>query len=66
MVKYLSLFSCVQYHVNKLSVTSDPMHLHKDPALQDLDEALSHLEVKLDASTANEALVRQKLAVQNV
>ncbi|XP_077311898.1 fermitin family homolog 3 [Lithobates pipiens] len=54
----MMVFAALQYHVNKLSVTSDPMHLHKDPALQDLDEALSHLEVKLDASTANEALER--------
>ncbi|KAM9301900.1 fermitin family homolog 3 [Gastrophryne carolinensis] len=50
-------FAALQYHVNKLSVTSDPMrHLPQDTALQDLDEALSHLEVKLEASTASEAL----------
>ncbi|CAJ0949715.1 unnamed protein product [Ranitomeya imitator] len=49
-------FAALQYHVNKLSVTSDPMLLPQDPALQDLDEALSHLEVKLEASTPSEAL----------
>lgn len=52
----MMVFAALQYHVNKLSVTADPMHLHNDPALQDLDEALSHLEVKLEVSTANEAL----------
>ncbi|XP_063294884.1 fermitin family homolog 3 [Pelobates fuscus] len=49
-------FAALQYHVNKLSVTCDPMSLPQDPALQDLDEALSHLEVKLEASTPSEAL----------
>ncbi|XP_018420523.1 PREDICTED: fermitin family homolog 3 [Nanorana parkeri] len=52
----MMVFAALQYHVNKLSVTADPMHLPNDPALQDLDEALSHLEVKLEVSTANEAL----------
>ncbi|KAM8939944.1 fermitin family homolog 3 isoform 1-T1 [Pelodytes ibericus] len=49
-------FAALQYHVNKLSVTCDPMNMPQDPALQDLEEALSHLEVKLEASTPSEAL----------
>uniref|UniRef100_A0A8C5QYI4 FERM domain containing kindlin 3 n=1 Tax=Leptobrachium leishanense TaxID=445787 RepID=A0A8C5QYI4_9ANUR len=49
-------FAALQYHVNKLSATCDPMTTPQDPALQDLDEALSHLEVKLEASTPSEAL----------
>ncbi|KAM8939946.1 fermitin family homolog 3 isoform 3-T3 [Pelodytes ibericus] len=52
-------FAALQYHVNKLSVTCDPMNMPQDPALQDLEEALSHLEVKLEASTPSEALVSE-------
>ncbi|XP_072277571.1 fermitin family homolog 3 [Pyxicephalus adspersus] len=53
----MMVFAALQYHVNKLSVNADNcMHLPNDPALQDLDEALSHLEVKMEASTASEAL----------
>ncbi|KAM4720746.1 fermitin family homolog 3 [Rhinophrynus dorsalis] len=52
----MMVFAALQYHVNKLSVTSDPMDLPPDPALHDLEEALSHLEVKLDATTPSEAL----------
>ncbi|MEE6528417.1 hypothetical protein FKM82_030693, partial [Ascaphus truei] len=54
----MMVFAALQYHVNKLSVTSDPMEMPRDPALQDLEEALSHLEVKLEANTPSEALVR--------
>ncbi|KAG8437959.1 hypothetical protein GDO86_008591 [Hymenochirus boettgeri] len=52
----MMVFAALQYHVNKLSVTSNPMDLPPDPALQDLEEALSHLEVKLEAATPTEAL----------
>ncbi|XP_075426137.1 fermitin family homolog 3 isoform X2 [Ascaphus truei] len=52
----MMVFAALQYHVNKLSVTSDPMEMPRDPALQDLEEALSHLEVKLEANTPSEAL----------
>ncbi|XP_075043781.1 fermitin family homolog 3 [Mixophyes fleayi] len=57
----MMVFGALQYHVNKLSVVSDPMNLPQDPALQDLDEALSHLEVKLEATTHSEALERIEL-----
>ncbi|KAE8607460.1 hypothetical protein XENTR_v10011192 [Xenopus tropicalis] len=52
----MMVFAALQYHVNKLSVTSNPMDLPQDPALQDLEEALSNLEVKMDANTPSEAL----------
>ncbi|XP_053304648.1 fermitin family homolog 3 [Spea bombifrons] len=52
----MMVFAALQYHVNKLSVNSNPMDMTPDPALQDLEEALSHLEVKLEASTPNDAL----------
>ncbi|XP_053576037.1 fermitin family homolog 3 [Bombina bombina] len=50
----MMVFAALQYHVNKLSVTSDPMDMPQDPALHDLEEALSHLEVKLDVTIPSE------------
>ncbi|KAM4617992.1 fermitin family homolog 3 [Discoglossus pictus] len=52
----MMVFAALQYHVNKLSVNSDPMEMPQDSALQDLEEALSHLEVKLEVSSPSETL----------
>ncbi|XP_029470612.1 fermitin family homolog 3 [Rhinatrema bivittatum] len=52
----MMVFAALQYHINKLSLTSDPLEPHRDPRLDDLDSALSHLEVKLDSASPTDVL----------
>nr|XP_033809906.1 fermitin family homolog 3 [Geotrypetes seraphini]XP_033809907.1 fermitin family homolog 3 [Geotrypetes seraphini] len=52
----MMVFAALQYHINKLSLTSDPLAQHRDSKLDDLDSALSHLEVKLDSAAPTNVL----------
>ncbi|XP_028665506.1 fermitin family homolog 3-like [Erpetoichthys calabaricus] len=50
----MMLFAALQYHINKLSLTSDHNHRSgNDQALEDLDSALQSLEVKMDNSLSS-------------
>lgn len=52
----MMVFAALQYHINKLSLTSERPEVHRDSGLDDLDTALSHLEVKLGGSSATDVL----------
>lgn len=48
-----------QYHINKLSQSGEVSEpAGSDPGLDDLDAALSNLEVKLEGSARTDVLVR--------
>ncbi|XP_037694074.1 fermitin family homolog 3 isoform X2 [Choloepus didactylus] len=53
----MMVFAALQYHINKLSQSGEVGELRStDPGLDDLDAALSNLEVKLEGSASTDML----------
>ncbi|XP_043931669.1 fermitin family homolog 3 [Protopterus annectens] len=52
----MMVFAALQYHINKQEVSGDPAEVHRDQGLDDLDSALSSLEVKLEGSNPSDVL----------
>ncbi|XP_074860959.1 fermitin family homolog 3 [Carettochelys insculpta] len=48
----MMVFAALQYHINKLSLSADPTEPAKEQGLDDLDLALSNLQVKLEGGTS--------------
>ncbi|XP_028565789.1 fermitin family homolog 3 isoform X2 [Podarcis muralis] len=46
------VFAALQYHINELSLNTNPVEQSGDSGLDDLDKALATLEVKLEGSSA--------------
>ncbi|XP_006036941.1 fermitin family homolog 3, partial [Alligator sinensis] len=58
------LFAALQYHIEKLSLSTDPTAPSGDaPTLDDLDSALSRLEVKLEGRTAPTDMLENLTAI---
>uniref|UniRef100_V9KLY6 Fermitin family-like 3-like protein n=1 Tax=Callorhinchus milii TaxID=7868 RepID=V9KLY6_CALMI len=52
----MMMFAALQYHINKLSQSGELDEPNKDPDLDEVDAALSTLEVKLEGSNPNDML----------
>ncbi|XP_043541036.1 fermitin family homolog 1-like, partial [Chiloscyllium plagiosum] len=54
----MMMFAALQYHINKRSRSGETEEVSQDPELDDVEAALSTLEVKLEGSNTKDVLVR--------
>ncbi|XP_041035797.1 fermitin family homolog 3-like, partial [Carcharodon carcharias] len=52
----MMMFAALQYHINKRSQSGETEEVHKDSELDEVEAALSTLEVKLEGSNPNDVL----------